>query len=166
MLTIMFTIIAIILICFFSYSIYRIIKEGSQDACQINSDVINIDSKNYTNILKEVHDNLDKYLGKKIRFSGYIYKVPDFSDMQFVLARDMIISSDLKTLVVGFLCNCKEAKNFEENTWVEIVGTIEKGNYHEPIPVINVSEIKKVVKPTECYVYPPDSSFVPTVNLF
>ncbi len=163
-----FIIIAIILICMFSYSIYKIYKEGSQssDSCQINSDIIKIDSSNYTNILKETHDNLDKYLGKKISFSGYVYRVSDLSDTQFILARDMIISSDLKTLVVGFLCNCKEAKNYESNTWVEIVGTIEKGNYHEPIPIINVTKINKIVKPDECYVYPPDSSFVPTANIF
>ena len=105
-------------------------------------------------------------MGKKIRFSGYIYRVSDFTEKQFVLARDMIISSDLKTLVVGFLCNYGDAKKFETNSWVEIVGTITKGNYHESVPVIDVEEIKKITKPTECYVYPPDNSFVPTANIF
>ena len=104
--------------------------------------------------------------GKKIKFSGYIYRVPDFNDMQFVVARDMVISSNLKTLVVGFLCNYKEAKRYDTNTWVEIIGTITKGNYHEIVPVIEVTEMKNITKPAEIYVYPPDESFVPTVNIF
>ena len=162
----LFAIIAILLICLFLFAAYRIFKEGSNKTCQPNVDIIEIDNANYTNVLKEVHDNLDKYVNKKIKFSGYIYRVSDFTDSQFVLARDMVISSDLKTLIVGFLCDYKDAKKFDTNTWVEITGTITKGNYHEAVPVINVIEMKQVAKPTEIYVYPQDDSFVPTVNLF
>lgn len=108
---------------------------------------------------------MDKYLNKKIKFSGYIYRVSDFTDEQFVLARDMIISSDLKTLIVGFLCKYKNAKKFDTNTWVQVTGTITKGNYHEQVPVIEINEMKIITKPDECYVYPPDDSFVQTINL-
>ncbi len=162
----LFTGIAIVLICLFIFAAYRIYKEGTKNSCQPTVDVIEITNTNYTNVLKEVHDNLSKYIGKKIKFSGYIYRVSDFKDSQFVLARDMVISSDLKTLIVGFLCNYKDAKKYETNTWVEIVGTITKGNYHEEVPVIEVNQIKQITKPAEKYVYPPDDSFVPTINLF
>ena len=161
-----FAIAAILLIFIFCFATYRIIKEGTNSACEQNTNVIEINSSNYTNILKETHDNLDKYIGKNIKFSGYIYRVPDFTENQFVLARDMIISSDLRTLVVGFLCVSNDIKNYETNTWVEITGTITKGNYHEVIPVINVTQIKQITKPSEIYVYPPDDSFVPTVDLY
>lgn len=161
-----FAIIAIILICLFLYAAFKIYKDGQDETCQPNVDIIELTNTNYTNVLKEVHDNIDKYTGKKIKFSGYIYRVPDFTDTQFVLARDMVISSNLKTLVVGFLCEFDNAKKFESNTWVEITGTIKKGNYHETVPVIEVIQMKSVSKPAEIYVYPPDDSFVPTINLF
>lgn len=165
---ILFVIIAIVLICFFVFTSYRIFKEGMErnNACNPSHDIIEITSSNYTNVLKTVHDNLDSYIGKKIKFSGYIYKLSDFADNQFVLARDMIISSDLKTLVVGFLCQYKDAKKFDTNTWVQVTGTIKKGSYHEAIPVIEITEMNQITKPSECYVYPPDDSFVPTVNIF
>lgn len=169
MVKLLFAIIAIALIIFFAFSAYRIFSESISSSVNDsinNPDVIDITSSNYTNILKTVHDDLNSYIGKKIHFSGYIYRVSDFSEKQFVLARDMIISSDLKTLVVGFLCESKDAKKFETNTWVEITGTIIKGKYREEIPVIQVTEMKKINKPDECFVYPPDDSFVPTVNLF
>ena len=39
------------------------------------------------------HENIDDYVGKKLCFTGYVYRVLDLQDNQFVLARDMIISS-------------------------------------------------------------------------
>ena len=77
----------------------------------------------------------------------------------------MIISSNLETLVVGFLCECEEVKKLEDRQWVEIEGTIDKGDYHGNIPIIKVEKIQKAEKPEEEYVYPPDSSFVPTAAL-
>jgi len=117
---------------------------------------------NYTNILKSVHDNPDEYLGQKIKFSGYVYRIIDFTEKEFVLARDMIISSDFQTVVVGFLCNYNNAKDFEDGTWVEITGTITKGTYHGQMPVIDIENIQKIKKPSDEYVYPPDDNYIPT----
>ena len=35
-----------------------------------SSEVAKLTSENYTNMLKEVHDNIDTYVGQKISFSG------------------------------------------------------------------------------------------------
>lgn len=128
--------------------------------------VVQLNSSNYTNTLKTVHENLDSYVGQTINVSGYIYKLYDFKDNEFVIARDMVVSSDFKTLVVGFLCNYKNISDFEENTWVNITGKITKGNYHGEIPVIEVTKIEKVEKPSDEYVYPPDDFYIPTSALF
>ena len=75
----------------------------------------------------------------------------------------MIISSDFQTVVVGFLCHCDIAKNYEDGTWVEITGTITKGDYYGEIPIIEIENINKIDKPTDNeYVYPPDDSFIAT----
>lgn len=124
-----------------------------------------IDSNNYTNVLKAVHDNLEEYIGKKIKFSGYVYRMYDFTENQFVLARDMVISSDHQTVVVGFLSTSNEIKNYENGTWIAIEGTITKGDYHGEMPVIQVQTIQKIEKPSDEYVYPPDDSFVPTSTI-
>lgn len=162
-----FIIISIIIIIFFGISTYKIIKGSFKVKDQVNSsDISYIESKNYTNILKSVHDNLDEYIGKKICFSGYIYRLPDFEESKFVLARDMIINSNIETLIVGFLCDSNDINNFENNSWVEITGEIAKGNYNGDIPLIKVISIKQIEKPSDEYVYPPDSSYVPTSAMF
>lgn len=163
---ILFVLIFICVIFLAGISIYKVFHyDGINDSIPIPK-VSNITSDNYTNILKTVHDNLDEYIGQKISFTGYVYRVYDFNETQFVLARDMIVSSDNQTVVVGFLCNYKSANEFSDNTWVNITGKITKGDYHGDIPVIEITEMKKCDKPTDEYVYPPDDTFIPTSVLF
>ncbi len=92
--------------------------------------VYELTPQNYTNVLQNVHMNLNDYLNQKIKFSGYVYRLYDFTNEQFVLARNMVVTSDFQTVVVGFLCHSTLACNFEDNTWVEITGTITKGDYY------------------------------------
>ena len=104
---------------------------------------------------------------KKICFTGYVYRLLDFKETEFVLARDMIISSDMQTLIVGFLCDCKNAKDFANESWVEITGEITSGTYHGDMPIIKVTDIKQVEKPeSDIYVYPPDNTYVPTSVIY
>ncbi len=121
---------------------------------------------NYTNVLKTVHDNIDEYTGMKIKFSGYIHRMTDFTENQFVLARDMVISSDFQTVIVGFLCECNEINQYADCTWVEIEGEITKGNYHGEMPILRITKINAIDTPKDVYVYPPDDSFVPTAVIF
>lgn len=99
---------------------------------------------------------LTSYEGMKIKFTGYVYRVFDFSDEQFVIARDMFINEDKnQSVVVGFLCESKDVKEFKDGDWVEIIGTIKKGKYHNSeIPVIKITEIKGTTQPDMPYVMP------------
>lgn len=142
-------------------SIYKLVS-SSPDPCTAPNEVHNLTTNNYTNVLKAVHNNLDTYVGQQINFSGYIYRVYDFDSTQFVLARDMIISSDSQTLVVGFLCHYAKASSFNNGCWVNITGTIRKGNYHGDIPIIEIEKIEQIEKPSDEFVYPPDDGFVQT----
>lgn len=165
---IILVIIAIAITIYFAISTYMIYSNSFKVKDEINNtNVINISTNNYTNILKSVHDDIDSFIGKEICFSGYVYRLLDFKETEFVLARDMIISSNMQTLIVGFLCDCKNAQNFADNSWVEIKGEITKGSYHGDIPVIKIKEIKQIEKPQDnIYVYPPDDTYVPTSAMF
>lgn len=147
---------------------YKSLYKGSS-TFRINDDMsksgdYEIDSQNYTNILRAVHENVDSYVGQTIKFTGYVYRVYDFNSNQFVLARDMVISSDFQTVVVGFLSESDECSSFPDNSWVEVEGVISKGNYHGGIPIIKVKNIKSVNTPSDEYVYPPDDTYVAVSN--
>ena len=165
---IFFTIITIVVLFLFIFGIYKIFNNANNNfrvSDRQKENIININSDNYTNVLKTVHEDIDSYVGKEIKCSGYVYRLLDFKDNEFVLARDMVISSDFQSVVVGFLCNLNDIKKYQDNTWIEITGEITKGNYHGDIPVIKVKEIKQIEKPNKDYVYPPDDTFIPTSSI-
>ena len=127
---------------------------------EFDNSKLEINSNNYTDILKDAHDNIDKYVGKTIKFRGFVYRLYDFNENQFVLAREMIISSDNHAVVVGFLSECDEICNYQDGSWVETEGVIEKGFYHGDIPIIKVKKITKTTVPNDEFVYPPDGSYI------
>ena len=124
----------------------------------VTSNITQITSDNYTHTLVDVYSNLDSHVGKSFNFTGYVYRLKDFKDSEFVLARDMLIDSDSQSVVVGFLCNSDDSKYLKDNQWVNVTGTIIKGYYHDEIPVIDITEIKEAEEPDSPYVYPPAST--------
>lgn len=162
---IIFILFALIITLILANAIYRIFNQNKSNDNYKNCREIStgeISLKNYTNVLKSVHENIDDYINMPVSFTGYVYRVYDLNSNQFILARDMIISSDYQSVVVGFLCEYSNADKFKDNTWVKVSGNIKKGNYHGDIPILEIKEIEEVSKPDNEFVYPPDNAYVPT----
>lgn len=155
-------IIALIIIAVFIIVGFRFYNATSKVVVRDTFDFskLEVTSNNYTNILKDSHENIDKYVGKKIKFTGFVYRLYDFNENQFVLAREMIISSDNHAVVVGFLSECDGASQFKDGSWIEADGIIEKGYYHGDIPVIKINNIKETDIPKDEFVYPPEDDYV------
>lgn len=160
---ILFILMAAIISIMFFVSVYRIIRTSFKVRDELHApDILDIEAADYTNVLKTVYNNIDDYIGQKISFTGYVYKSVDFHESQFVLARDMVADKNYQTLIVGFLCEYSKAKDFEEGTWVKVIGKIVKGYYHGELPIIKVLKIQKVDKPENELVYPPESTYIQT----
>ena len=156
-------VIILIVICLCIFIVYKLYKQ-SIDHCESSfNNITEITNQNYSNILQMVHNDLDSYIGQKIKYSGFIYRVYDLNQDQFILGRNMIISSDFQTVVIGFLSHYSKSIEFCDGLWVELEGTITKGNYHgEEIPILEITKIKEINKPNDEYVYPPDENYIPT----
>lgn len=170
LLKIIIVILSVFMLIVFGISVYRIFFTSGRFTINDKiepKEVTEIQADNYTNILQAVHNDLDSYVGMKIKFTGYVYRLIDFEEEQFVLARDMFINeSKTQSVVVGFLCKCKDAKNFKSDEWVELTGIIEKGKYHnEEIPIIKVTELQRVTAPESPFVTPPSDTYIPTSGL-
>ena len=177
-----------------------------------NNKILEINSNNFTTFLKNCNENIDSYVGKTVHISGFVYRLSDFAQNQFVVARLMPIhyesasnkksnfmaklelddNSDLalygeadvklnykfnlipnlnqkiskqtlvnqnandNCVVVGILCEGKTLSDFKSNSWVDITGKIEVGNYKGKIPIINVNSVKQIEsKPNELFVEQP-----------
>lgn len=165
------TVLFVLVITIAILSIYKIWDKINVEKTNLiddsipSSEIAQIKPQDYTNVLKAVHDNIDTYVGQKISFSGYIYRLNGFDENQFVLARDMDIGNN-QTLVVGFLCTSEKAKEFPSYTWVEVTGKITKGYYNGETPILEIINIEKASKPENSTVSVPDSSYVPTAVIY
>ena len=120
-----------------------------------SNQTIHMNHHNFTTILRDSHQNMTKYIGRKVTTSGYIFRGKDFAKSNFVIARDMLIS-ETETNIVGFFCSYNQADDFENNIWVEATGTIVIGDYYGPIPMIQIDTIKKITTPNDVFVSPPN----------
>lgn len=170
---IFFVVAILIAIGLFAYSTYKIFTNIKKESETFRvedgiptEEYPEIESSNYTNILKQVHDNIDDYIGQKISFVGYVYSVDGLESNRFVLARDMIINSSSQSVVVGFLCEYEDAKMLQDFSWVKIAGTIEKGDYFGEIPIIKIDYLENADVPDEEFVPLPDDTYVPTSVIY
>ena len=171
-----FIVMLLIILIIFSIGIYNIFfkKNDSNETDVITltdtiktDEVFEITADNYTNILQAVTNDIDSYIGCKIHFTGYVYRLIDFDDDEFVLARDMLVNeSTSQSLVVGFLCTYDTAYEFKDDTWVDITGTITKGDYYGDIAQIQVTNMFECNEPENKYVSVPDDTYIPTSNMF
>lgn len=134
--------------------------------CMPSNEIAHLTDENYTNILKQVHENLDTYIGQKISYTGYVYRVPGLQENEFILARDMQLENSNQTVIVGFLCTAPNAITFDTYSWIKITGSIEKGYYLGDIPCISITEIQKIDKPENCIVPPPNENFIQTSVIY
>ena len=170
-----FLIMLIPAIIFFLISIYIIFFKtniSTEDDFILLEDTINnnktfeITSKNYTNILQAVTNDVDSYIGCKVHFVGYVYRLIDFNPNEFVLARNMIINENTsQSVVVGFLCEFSNAQKFSDNIWVDVTGTIQKGNYYGEIAIIKVENMVECNKPKDDFVSVPNNTYIPTSSI-
>ena len=144
-------ILAVIIFIISILKIFNSSKDVSSDS------VTNISSSNFTSFLKDVHENIPSYVGRGFSISGYVYRMPDFTEDEFVIARTMIINSNqnANAVIVGLLANSSEVRNFKNNDWVSCIGTIKKGTYKGDMPVLVVDKITKIEVPEDDFVYLP-----------
>ena len=162
--------LSLFMLIVFGISIYRIFFTEKRFLVKddiVKNEITEIQAENYTNILQAVHDNIDSYEGLKIKFSGYVYRLIDFEEEEFVLARDMIINEQqTQSVVVGFLSKYKDAKKLNDGEWVEIIGIIEKGKYHNSeIPIIKITSLQIVTQPENPFVPQPSNTYIPTMEI-
>jgi len=151
-------ILTILIVVLIGFVVFKILNSGRDDIKKSKleeNNILEITSEEYTNFLKDCHENINSYIDKKIKIIGYVYRLPDFNTNEFVIARTMIINDTNQAVVVGMLAECFEISKYDSGTWIEVTGTIKKGNYNGEIPIVETSNIKSIKAPTDEFVHSP-----------
>ncbi|MGP4073197.1 TIGR03943 family putative permease subunit [Piscibacillus sp. B03] len=94
-------------------------------------------------------------ISETIKLFGFVYKEDGFNEDQLVVSRFLITHCVADASIVGFLSEFDEASTFEEDTWVEIEGTLDVATYNDlELPMVKVDQIKEVGEPDEPYIFP------------
>ncbi|OLS37868.1 TIGR03943 family protein [Bacillus sp. MRMR6] len=109
----------------------------------------------FSSYYEEIHMDVEKFKGREIKLTGFVYKGEGLQPNQLVLSRFLITHCVADASIIGFISELPEASLLEEDTWVEATGILVITTYDGlELPMIKVTEWKVVTEPKEPYLYP------------
>lgn len=115
------------------------------------------DNDTFLEVLTDLHENPEAFMGKSIELEGFVYRQEDFNNNAFVVGRLLITCCAADASVIGIYIEGENANQFENDTWVHIKGTVSEaqlgdGDQEESI-ILNQCEIRQIEPYTSSYVY-------------
>ena len=92
----------------------------------LNQAVIPLDNMGYGIWYLDSMDNLDRYLGKTVKFVGMVLKPKEFPQNYFVPGRMAMTCCADDMAFLGFACEYDKAYELVEKSWVEVTATVDK----------------------------------------
>jgi len=119
------------------------------------SDLIKVKEELFIETLTTVDLYLDRFIGKKMELTGFVYRQEDMTDQQFVVGRFSVQCCSADAAPFGVLIEYDRAKNFADDSWVTVAGTIQKTKFNDmDIIMLKVDKIAKAEPSKSQYVYP------------
>ncbi|PWA08166.1 TIGR03943 family protein [Pueribacillus theae] len=127
--------------------------EGAEDDL-FQKDKIVVTDDEYTYIMNAIDTNIDDFIGKEIEISGFVYREPDFTDDQFVVARFGMSCCVADASVFGMIATVENANELEDDEWIKVSGILSKTTYNDwEMPYIQIKKIDKIPQPDQPYIY-------------
>jgi len=118
-------------------------------------ETIQVSEEFFMETLTSVDLYLDRFVGKKLELTGFVYRQEEMNDRQFVIGRFSIQCCSADAAPFGVLAEYDRAKTLETDEWVTVTGTIKKTSFNEAeIMVLQVEKVAKAQPAKTPYVYP------------
>jgi putative membrane protein len=117
--------------------------------------VIEVTDQNYLDIMTLLDLHLEKFIGKELEITGFVFREQDFEENRLVVARFSMTCCTADAGVYGTLVETEDAYLYENDMWIKVRGTINKTEYHGyQLPIVQLREVTVVAEPDSPYVYP------------
>ena len=118
--------------------------------------VIDIADEDFGLWYLDAMDNLDKYMGKTVRFKGYVCQTPRVPKGCFVPGRFGMTCCAEDISFIGFICAAENAAALQHRSWVTVTATV--GAKEHPIydgvgPWLEAASVTPAQPPKEELVY-------------
>lgn len=126
-----------------------VLHDYSQD------DRLAVSDDNFVDLIGQIYENPQKFVGKDISVLGFVVRDSDFSPQQIGIVRYVVTCCTADAMPCGLLCEYENAANFKDGTWLEINGTIDMVQMRNTeFAQIKIKSAQAVNEPQMPYVYP------------
>ena len=118
----------------------------------LKTDVIELDNDSYGIWYLDSLDHLERYEGKKVKFTAMVLKPQNFPKGYFVPGRMAMTCCAEDMAFLGFACEYDQADVLAEQQWVKVTATISKeyfADYQGEGPVLHAIGVEKTKAPKE-----------------
>lgn len=131
-------------------------EEAEDLPFDFTADIIDISDDDYGLWYIDAMENVDKYVGKTVRFLANIYKGPKLKSNQFVPGRHCMTCCVEDIRFVGFVCEGEEAAKLKKRDWAYVTAKVDKEYipaYKEEGPILRAVKVEMAKPPEEKVVY-------------
>lgn len=119
----------------------------------VNGTVV-LDDKTFAPWLLEIYDNQDKYVGKPVTMSGFVFRPEGVGANEFVLVRLIVTCHVAHAAPDGFLVYWPEGDQLPDDAWFRLDGVFEMGQYQGRDTLrIRAQSLTPVAQPADPYIY-------------
>lgn len=117
--------------------------------------MIEVTEQNYTNVISALRLYPEKYVGKQITITGFVYKDLSFPSSNLALVRYVTFCCSADAVPSGILCQVDDEQNYPIGTWLIVRGTLELSEHQKKIvPSISAERVTPIEEPLQPYIYP------------
>lgn len=118
----------------------------------LRDEIIALDNMSYGIWYLDSLDHLERYIGKKVRFTGMVLKPEGFPKGFFVPGRMAMTCCADDMAFLGFACAYDKADTLTEREWVEVTALVKKeyfADYKGEGPVLAALSVERTKAPKE-----------------
>lgn len=118
----------------------------------IDADVITIKDEDYAVFYRDINEEVDKYVGKTVKFKGICAKEKDMPKDTFLAGRHVMTCCVEDIQYLPFVCISDSADTVKSRTWKMITGKVVmeyNALYEGKGPVLKIESVSVTTPPTE-----------------
>lgn len=118
----------------------------------IDADVIDIKDEDYAIWYRDLSEDMDKYVGKTVRFKAIVACDDSFPRYTVVVGRHVMVCCEEDITYRGLACEGVVVSGLRKRDWIIVTAKIKKEYnemYGEIGPVLSATSIKKTVEPDQ-----------------
>ena len=118
----------------------------------VEADVIDISDEDYAIWYRDLSEEMEKYIGKTVRFKGIVAYDDSFPKNTIVVGRHVMVCCEDDITYRGLVCKGVVVSGLQKRDWIIVTAKITKEfheMYEEEGPVLYATEVKRTTEPKQ-----------------